>query len=170
MIRNLENQVNWFDQLGIPTSPLGSGPASRFGKTSRAHTQATLAETSPQSLKNSSASSSRKPQVFLCLRKDGPNPVWSTGTDGRLLGQLTMLGTLACLNAENVSLWSPTTGAYLPVKSSLSSILEPNSPEMEKYYLSAKACQGILNRAERRGKELPEELKQALLRQAASAE
>ena len=31
-----------------------------------------------------------------------------------------------------------------------------------KYYLSAKACRGILNRAEKRGKELPEILRQAL--------
>ena len=35
-----------------------------------------------------------------------------------------------------------------------------------KYSLSAKACQGILNRASRRGKELPEILKQALENQA----
>jgi hypothetical protein len=36
----------------------------------------------------------------------------------------------------------------------------------EKYYLSAKACQGILRRAKERGKELPEELRIALERQA----
>lgn len=47
------------------------------------------------------------------------------------------------------------------VESHLSQILE-DSPH-QKYYLSAKACQGILNRAERRGKELPELLKKALL-------
>jgi hypothetical protein len=34
----------------------------------------------------------------------------------------------------------------------------------EKYYLSAKAAQGILNRAERRGKNIPEVLKIALKR------
>jgi len=32
-----------------------------------------------------------------------------------------------------------------------------------KYFLSAKACEGILRRAEKRGKELPEVLKSALL-------
>jgi hypothetical protein len=32
--------------------------------------------------------------------------------------------------------------------------------------LSARACQGILNRASRRGKELPGELREALERQA----
>ena len=43
----------------------------------------------------------------------------------------------------------------------LSWILEDNAPE--KYYLSARACHGILNRASRRGKALPEILRTALL-------
>ena len=47
------------------------------------------------------------------------------------------------------------------VESHLSWILEDNVPE--KYYLSARACQGILNRASRRGKALPEILHAALL-------
>lgn len=47
------------------------------------------------------------------------------------------------------------------VESRLSWILEDNVPE--RYYLSAKACQGILNRASRRGKELPEIPRTALL-------
>lgn len=46
----------------------------------------------------------------------------------------------------------------------LSEVLEENADE--RYSLSAKACQGILNRAERRGKELPPELKAALEAQA----
>jgi hypothetical protein len=41
------------------------------------------------------------------------------------------------------------------------SILEADVPE--KYYLSPKACQGILRRAERRGKKLPELLEVALV-------
>ena len=36
----------------------------------------------------------------------------------------------------------------------------------KKYYLSRKACLGILRRAQERGKELPEELRIALERQA----
>ena len=48
----------------------------------------------------------------------------------------------------------------------LSQILMVGVPE--KYYLSQKACLGILNRADARGKELPELLKKALLRQASS--
>jgi hypothetical protein len=46
------------------------------------------------------------------------------------------------------------------VASTLSQILEETAPE--KYYLSAKACEGILRRAERRGKELPPMLREAL--------
>ena len=51
--------------------------------------------------------------------------------------------------------------------STLSQILQTGVPE--KYYLSPKACLGILRRASVRGKELPELLKKALERQAASA-
>ena len=50
-------------------------------------------------------------------------------------------------------------GVYL-----LSSILQEHVPD--RYSLSPKACQGILRRAEKRGKELPEMLKRALERQA----
>ena len=52
--------------------------------------------------------------------------------------------------------------------STLSEILMPGVPE--KYYLSPRACQGILRRASARGKELPAILKKALERQAASGE
>lgn len=45
---------------------------------------------------------------------------------------------------------------------SLSDILEDAPTVPLKYYLSAKACRGILRRAEKRGKELPPLLRQAL--------
>ena len=45
--------------------------------------------------------------------------------------------------------------------STLSEVLEVIVPK--KYYLSATACAGILRRAERRGKELPPLLKEALM-------
>lgn len=54
------------------------------------------------------------------------------------------------------------------VVSRLSQILE--ATPQEKYSLSAKACQGILRRAERRGKDLPEPLKTVLLMQSGNAE
>ena len=58
------------------------------------------------------------------------------------------------------------TGVYPSVvrESRLSQILEDSVPE--KYYLSKKACLGILTRAARRGKELPPELKAALIAQS----
>lgn len=54
-----------------------------------------------------------------------------------------------------------------PILSSLSSILEPHPDR--KYYLSRTACLGILRRADERGKELPEQLKAALMAQAGLA-
>ena len=74
-----------------------------------------------------------------------PNAVMPE-TDGVLLTEFSMLNTSERLNEEEGC--------------TLSSILEVNAPG--KYYLSAKACEGILRRAERRGKELPPMLKEAL--------
>lgn len=51
-----------------------------------------------------------------------------------------------------------------PVRCSLSEILEP-APH-RKYYLSKDACLGILRRARERGKELPPQLREALMAQA----
>jgi hypothetical protein len=53
-------------------------------------------------------------------------------------------------------------------ESSLSQILEEQV--LEKYYLSRTACLGILRRAKIRGKELPPQLKEALLIQAGLAD
>ena len=58
---------------------------------------------------------------------------------------------------------SPSVGNV----STLSQILQAGVPE--RYYLSPKACLGILRRASVRGKELPEVLRKALERQAVSA-
>ena len=46
-------------------------------------------------------------------------------------------------------------------ESILSQILDLNAPE--KYSLSPRACQGIINRASKRGKELPGMLRDALM-------
>ena len=46
-------------------------------------------------------------------------------------------------------------------ESTLSQILQADAPE--KYSLSQRACAGILRRAEKRGKELPTLLKEALM-------
>jgi hypothetical protein len=60
----------------------------------------------------------------------------------------------ACLTANTSEL--PSDAAV----SSLSQVLEPQVAS--KYYLSPKACAGILRRAEKRGKKLPERLAAAL--------
>ena len=70
---------------------------------------------------------------------------------------------------ENSGMGSPTgfltaNGSEFPsaaAVSSLSDILETGDVP-RRFYLSAKACRGILRRAEKRGKELPEALRLAL--------
>ena len=57
---------------------------------------------------------------------------------------------------------SPTLSHSADAVCSLSDILETIAVP-HRYYLTAKACQGILRRAEKRGKALPEVLNAALL-------
>ncbi len=73
--------------------------------------------------------------------------------DGAWCGELTTHNTGECPNAVVVS--------------RLSQILE-ETPH-PKYNLTPKACQGILRRAERRGKDLPKLLKEVLIRQSQGA-
>lgn len=73
--------------------------------------------------------------------------------DGAWCGELTTRNTGECPNAVVVS--------------RLSQILE-ETPH-PKYNLTPKACQGILRRAERRGKDLPKLLKAVLIRQSKGA-
>lgn len=78
---------------------------------------------------------------------DGAKPEQSPEPDGALLGDSSTLNIGESPSVESESL--------------LSQILEANAPL--KYYLSERACQGILTRASRRGKKLPDLLKTALL-------
>lgn len=100
--------------------------------------------------------------------------------DGLWLGAYTICNSGAARSAEKDYVFSLTStdlqrrGYSLtlnfgekprtPRPSKLSQILEANPDP--KYNLSAKACAGILNRAARRGKELPEQLRTALEEQA----
>ena len=143
MTERTDGQVTWSD-LGIWS-----------GKTCPEHSAATKGETSRQSSKRSSASQSRKPPILKCLKKAG-TPGGATTMkwedDGAWLGECMMRNTGESPNAA--------------VESRLSQILEATPPV--KYSLSAKACQGILRRAERRGKDLPPVLKDVLLTQSES--
>jgi DNA (cytosine-5)-methyltransferase 1 len=138
--KNLPGQMTIFDFLG---------PDSWCGKTYQEPSVATKEKTLEQCSKKQRKSSVKMP-LFLDLRGGIghlQDALWETG--GPLLGEYMMHSFGECPKEENVSL--------------LSQILEDQAHP--KYSLSAKACQGILNRAERRGKTLPEQLYQALKRQ-----
>ena len=93
---------------------------------------------------------SQKPK-FQCLVLDsGQTPEWY---------EAEALISLGACTTPNIS--EQHSGAGV---SFLSQILEEHAPA--KYSLSPKACQGILRRAERRGKDLPPMLKTALEQQA----
>lgn len=116
-----------------------------FGKTSTERSQVIKGLTLEPYLKKS-----QKPK-FQCLDlADGRTPEWSEG------GQPTFHGVS----------WMPSIGEYPSEEreSTLWEIIKTDVPL--KYYLSPKACSGILRRAAKRGKELPKPLKEALERQA----
>lgn len=140
----MDGQVTWSD-LGISCGKTWSEPLA-----------ATKEKTSQPCSKRSSKSSSRKPPVLKCLKRaglpgEGITMKWED--DGAWCGELTTRNTGEFPNAVVVS--------------RLSQILE-ETPH-PKYNLTAKACQGILRRAERRGKDLPKLLKAVLIRQSQGA-
>ena len=95
--------------------------------------------------------SQTKAPLFLDLRGNGQTPALSWEMGGLLLGAFTTRSFGEYPKEENAS--------------RLSQILEDRP--LPKYSLSARACQGILTRAGRRGKDLPPVLKEALEHQAA---
>ena len=127
-----------------------------FGKTYPEHSAATKEKTSKRSSQKSSKSLNRNAPMCLCLKKEsGPKPGAYTMNwgGGQLLGEYTMHSFGESPKEENAS--------------HLSQILEACAPR--KYCLSARACQGILNRAEKRGKALPPILREALENQIADS-
>ena len=124
---------------------------SDCGKTYQVPFQATLGGILEQYSENLPGSSNQPLPMCLCLKMDGRAQEYFWCPTGRLLGELTMRNTGESPNAA--------------VESHLWQILEENPHP--KYFLSAKACQGILNRAKRRGKVLPKALEEALIRQTA---
>ena len=136
----------------------------------------------PMVVKTSVASSKRcakssKPMfISLDMRANGPTEEASSWTTEALLGLSRMLNIGEHRNAENESVsYAISTdlqhqGFCLTLNLSerprvanptlLSEVLEEEADV--KYNLSSKACQGILNRANKRGKKLPEILQKAL--------
>lgn len=93
---------------------------------------------------------SQKPTFQCLIVEDGQQAEWLEAPQEVQLGDSWTLNTGECPSVENVS--------------TLYTILTENVPQ--KYYLSAKACLGILRRAEQRGRTLPEALETALKQQA----
>ena len=123
-------------------------PDTWSGKMSPEHSAPQKAKISAPSSKKPRGSSKKMP-LFLDLRTENgrqPGAFWAT--DGASLG---VYSTRSFGESPSVV-----------VESRLSQILE-DTPH-PKYYLSAKACQGILRRAQRRGKELPPMQREALER------
>ena len=118
-----------------------------YGKTSPEPFLVTQVKTSASSSK-SSAGSKTRPLRFL--RLSGNQQGWSRETAGVLPGESS---------TPNIG-ESPSAVR----ESSLSQILEAEVPA--KYFLSERACEGILRRAKARGEELPPMLKEALEQQA----
>ena len=152
----MDGQVTWSD-LGIS-----------FGRTLSEHSAATKEKTSQPCWKKLRVSQNQD-FLYLDCRKSGngqkQEPLTVMG--GLSLGELTTLRTgekpSETAVQEMLSVWGPHSVAE---ESRLSQILEANP--LPKYNLTAKACQGVLRRAERRGKDLPKLLKQVLLMQSAS--
>ena len=152
----MDGQVTWLD-LGISCGKTWSEPLA-----------ATEEKTSRPCWKKLRVSQN---QDFLYLdcrtSRNGQSQEPLTVMGGLSLGGLTTLRTgekpSETAVQEMLSVWGPHSVAE---ESRLSQILEVNP--LPKYNLTAKACLGILRRAERRGKDLPERLKQVLLMQSAS--
>ena len=142
--------------------------ASPFGKMFRELCPAELPkeQTSQRSSRNSSALPNRKLPVCKCLRRDGQqqDAITMSWEDGALLGEYSTASTGDRPTLMQTDLSANAERRNGVGESRLSQILQDCAPQ--KYYLSARACQGILNRAERRGKELPEVLRTALEEQA----
>lgn len=121
------------------------------GKTCRAHCPRTMGRISGKSSKALSPSQTPA-QMFLCLKAEsGCLPVRSWETVILSRGESSM--------PRRVGESHKDENVYL-----LSSILLENVPD--RYSLSPRACQGLLHRAAKRGKQLPEVLRTALERQA----
>ena len=138
-----------FFPVGKPAAKTAARRQRSSGKTSPEHFLPTAEKISAVSSKPSVRSKTAAFQ-FLDLRENGQKPerFWQNPIPSH--GEFLMHNTGECPSEEN--------GSFL------SQILTEQVPE--KYYLSPKACQGILRRASVRGKELPEVLRTALERQA----
>ena len=160
------------------------GPDIPSTKTSPEPCPPTKGKTGGASSKRSAGSKIRLPMSLDLRTVNGKRAEasWVTGILSH--GRLLTLNTGELRRDEDGLLWLPITTdtpqptffltlnigekPRVPNPTKLSQILERNPDP--RYSLSARACQGILNRAARRGKELPPQLRLALEAQAAQAD
>src|SRR5271166_6088894 len=169
---------------------LSAGRACRFTATSRQSTRATMKQSSflwaepPARISRSLdfarallASAAVSPSS-LCILLDGFAPAGWFGRTSPASCRLTEAEPLVPSSGSwgNAGMGSPTEFLTLSISefhsgagaSSLSDILEIGDLP-QRYFLSPKACAGILRRAEKRGKTLPPQLHAALATMAAAA-
>lgn len=135
--------------LFFAESPIDTTPNGFCGKTFRGFSQAritlsgaSLANCAGLMLPSSQSVDGGRTRVWLLDRKELPRGVCS------MLNLYEWTDTLMPCPSEDAVC-------------SLSHVLE-QAEIPQRYFLSPKACAGILLRAERRGKELPEQLERAL--------
>ena len=136
MTESVDGQMSIFDLV------------SPCGKMSPEHSAVTKEKISGQSYKRSATSAKKDVFLFLNLKVENGNLL---GLSWEMVGALP--GAYMTLNFGE----SPSEER----ESTLSQILDLNAPD--KYSLSQRACAGILRRAEKRGKTLPDMLKDALM-------
>ena len=135
-------------QLTIFDAMLASAPAGSSGKT--------CPESSPPETPSAPSWvdwSATMPPSRNLVGDDGPVRVWY----------------LDPADAPHGGVWTPSTSAWpndgTGCSSSLAAVLETGEVPT-RYFLSSKACSGIMRRAEKRGRELPSALSAALRRVA----
>ena len=130
----MQQQISFLDSLCGKMSPAPSVP--------------TAEKTSAPSSKRS-VPSAKKTLMCLDLRP---------GMGGNLLGAYWEMDTVLPGGSMTLNTGECPNAVR---ESTLSQILDLNAPE--KYSLSPRACAGIIRRAEKRGKELPDMLRDALM-------
>jgi hypothetical protein len=138
--------------LGEPPAKLGPSPENGWASTilaaaSPSHMLALLKNCDPNGLYGKTSQA--------CIQQENPEVPISPPLSGRWLNS-AIISPTERLTLNTSESRSDAADAYL------SDILEIGDLP-RRYFLSRKACAGILRRAERRGKELPPALKAALV-------
>ena len=120
--------------------------ASSSGKMSPVHSAATKGVIFESCLKKS-----ERPTFQCLIMENGQMQAWQNCRTVKLPGASLTLNTSVSPNVA--------------IESSLSQILQDTDALPSKYYLSRKACENLLRRAENLGKTLPRELEQNLQKQ-----